>query len=631
MSGSSILRIICWCTVCGWLLAGLALPARAADPYDAIERALRLANSGELDAARAALAPFDGAETQDPLLLAARGAVELYDGKIPAADTQFRAALAQDPQHLPALWGLSLCLLKRHRVFEASALVDRAAAVAPRDTRVKTLQAYTACLLNRVSDAAQAGKAALEGGEKSPFLLATLAMVQRKMGYAQKALEFGSFAARSYYGMDFLSPVQPVCLPLTMAIVDSPQVLATPTEAAAPKPASKPRTDLGLELPKSTPRTFGKALQIVAPSADGTVRGMQRVQVIFRDAREMKFLVFLVDGVLRGMITELPYHFQWDSDAATPGAHTLSVRAYDGRGILLEVDAITVTTTAGTPVAPHAASARAAALQDAILTLTMPAPAPLSLFTQLGSWHKDVTELPQALAAYEKAAAIDPTSEGVLPTLAELYRETGLHPISPTGEVWRGPVGKKRVALTFDDGPNPLYTSTVMEELKRYGGRSTFFLVGKMAQQYPDLVLQLLAEGHELGNHSYTHPNITKLKQSELIAEVLRTRVLIKDISGRQTYLFRPPGGNIDEAATKQLKALDYNIVYWDVNAGEYKKSATPEVQVARMLSVIKDGSIVLLHTGPVDGTLSILPGLLTGLHAKGFTFVTVSELVKGK
>lgn len=607
------------------LLVGGLRPALAADPYDAVERALKLAACGDADAARTALAGAGAETASDPLLPAAEGVVDLYSGHIPDADKDFRAALALDPQHVPSLWGLSLCLLKRNRVFEASALLDRAAAAAPQDTRIKTLQAYSYGLLNRVSDASQAGKAALDGGEKSPFLLATLAVIQRKLGYTRKALEFGGFAARAYYGMDFLTPVSAVCLPLTMTVVDTPQAVNTLAET---RPAAK-RPDLELPVPKGTARDGEKPLQIVAPAAGSTVRGLQRVQVVFRDPGDMKFLIFQVDGVLRGMITELPYHFPWDSDAAAPGEHTLSVRAYDSRGLLLTEDSLTVTTTAGTPVATRPASARAAELGRSMMALTMPTPAPLSLYTQLGGWHHEVNELPQAQAAYEKAAAIDPASDSVLPTLAALYGEVGLHPISANGEVWRGLAGKKRVALTFDDGPNPLYTPGIMAELKKYGGHATFFLVGKMAQQYPDLVLQLLAEGHELGNHSYTHPNITRLKQNDLIAEVLRTRVLIKDIASRQTYLFRPPGGNIDDATTKQLRALDYNIVYWDVNAGEYKKSATPEAQTARMLLSIKDGSIVLMHNGPVDGTLSILPGLMAALHAKGYSFVTVSELLK--
>ncbi len=322
MRGSLLPRILVLCLCVGLLAAPVFA---GADPYDAIERALKLAASGEVDAARAALPHVANAE-EDPLSRMARGAVELYAKNLPVAETTFRAVLGRDPDCVPALWGLSLCLLQRNHVFEAAALIDRAAALAPADTRIKTMQAYTACLLNRVSDAAAAGKAALDAGEKSPFLLATLAMVQRRMGYAQKALEFGGFAARAYYGMDFLAPTRPVALPLTMVTIDTP---VPKLEPAVPTGAQ--RTDIELDAPKPGVRPADRPLRIAAPIDGSTVRGMQRVQVAFRNPGEMKFLVFLVDGVLRGMITELPYHFTWDSDAAAAGEHTLTVRAFSGR------------------------------------------------------------------------------------------------------------------------------------------------------------------------------------------------------------------------------------------------------------------------------------------------------------
>ncbi|HEY3416079.1 MAG TPA: polysaccharide deacetylase family protein, partial [Armatimonadota bacterium] len=189
--------------------------------------------------------------------------------------------------------------------------------------------------------------------------------------------------------------------------------------------------------------------------------------------------------------------------------------------------------------------------------------------------------------------------------------------------------GQLRVALTFDDGPNPLYTPSILAELKRYNAHATFFLVGKMVQLYPDLATQIMGEGHELANHTYTHPNITKLSKNEVIAEVLRNRTMIKDVTGVQTYLFRPPGGNIDAAVTRQLRQLDYNIIYWDINAGEFRKF-TPEEQAAQILSHVRDGSILLLHNGPIDGTLNILPTLLTQLSRRGYTFMTVSEIMGG-
>ena len=235
-------------------------------------------------------------------------------------------------------------------------------------------------------------------------------------------------------------------------------------------------------------------------------------------------------------------------------------------------------------------------------------PQPLSLFTDLGWWHYDLHETTQALAAFEKAAAIDPTADGVLAILAKLYKENGMHAVSTTGEVFHGVAdGSKQVALTIDDGPNPLYTPSILNELKKYDAHATFFTVGKMAQQYPDLLLQIVADGHELANHSYTHPNLTTLSRNQIIAEVLRTRAVIKEITGKQTYLFRPPGGDINQFVVDQLRALDYNIIYWSINAGDYHKHP-PQEQAQLILSRVTDGSIILLHNGVIDGTLNILP-----------------------
>ncbi|MHB0937178.1 MAG: polysaccharide deacetylase family protein [Armatimonadota bacterium] len=600
-------------------------PAQAEDPLDVIERGLGLLSSGDVEAGRQALAPAIGVESPDPAALSARGTLELLARKPAVAEIAFRRALNENPRHLAALWGLSLSLITRGRVFEATTLVDRAAVVAPNDPRVKTLQAYVYLLLGRYADATLAGKAALEAGDQSPFLLAVLAQVHYNLGYTQKALDFGKRASALYDGMDFLAPAQRLRLPLTMVITDTPQALSPTTGTDVPGTGS----ELTLDVPRTRAEaeTPQQSFQIVAPRAGGTLHGLQRVRAVYRGNREIRFTIFLVDRVMRGMTTELPYIFQWDADSVNPGEHQLTIRAYDYRGVAIEEDTITVTTQDGAILPAPPTSEREAELQGRMIELTLPEPAPLSLFTQMGHWYREKGETAKATVAFEKAAAIDPQAEGVLSALSALYKINGMHLFSDDAEIYEGPSNRKQVALTFDDGPNPLYTVNLLNEMKRYNAHGTFFLVGKMAQQYPDLVLQILAEGHELANHTYTHPNLTKLNQQEIIAEVLRTRTVIKEITGRQTNLFRPPGGNIDMFVKKQLRALDYNIVYWDINAGEYR-NYSPSAQAAQIINKVKPGSIILLHNGLVDGTLNILNLLLAELTKQGYTCVTVSELL---
>jgi peptidoglycan/xylan/chitin deacetylase (PgdA/CDA1 family) len=610
---------------CVVLLSG---PVWADDTLEVIDRGLGLLSSGDVDAARQALAPVIGVETPDPTALSARGILELLASQPGVAEVAFRRALDQDPRHITVLWGLSLSLLARNRVFEATTMIDRAAVVAPDEPHIKTLQAYVYLLLGRYADATAAGKTALDSGDQSAFLMATLAQIHYNLGYNQKALLFAQRASQFYHGMDFLAPRQQITLPLTMIIMDTPEALsASDTENP---PATVKGNDLQLDLPGAKAETdTGKQapLQIIAPREGSTVHGLQRVRAAYRGNREIKFVVFLVDKVMRGMITELPYHFNWDADTVAAGEHQLAIRAYDYRGVVIEEDTITVKTQAGEKQPVQQTSERELQLEKRMIALSVPVPAPMSLFQQMGFWYRDQGENAKAISAFEKAASLDAVTEGVIDALAQLYQGNGLHPLTPGGEITHGPGNGKLVALTFDDGPNPLYTPNILAELKRYNAHSTFFMVGKMAQQYPDLVLQTMADGHELANHTYTHPNLTKLDQKEIISEVLRARTVIKEITGRQTYLFRPPGGDIDPFVVKQLRSLDYNIIYWDINAGEMVNFPPPQ-QAAQIMKKVQPGSIILLHNGPVDGTLNILDFLLADLTRQGYTCVTVSELM---
>ncbi|HEY3418387.1 MAG TPA: Ig-like domain-containing protein, partial [Armatimonadota bacterium] len=405
----------------------LALPVRAADPLDAAECAVGLLSHGEIDAARVALDNGGAGEQSSPVLLAARATVDLYAGKLTNAETAYRKALGYDSQQLPALWGLSLCLLNRGRVFEASTVVERAAAAAPNDPRVKVLQAYTLLLLDHPREAALAGKMALDGGEQSPFLLAVLAEIHRRLGYAQKALEFGNLAAKHFENIDYLANDLKINLPLSMTITDTPQALSTLGKETTADPREQ-RTDIEIELPKTeTAPANLKTLEITSPKSGSPLQGVQRVQAIYRGTAQVKFVTFLVDRTLRGLTTELPYSFTWDTNTVPSGEHQLTIRTYDYRGTMLEVESMTVVTAPGQSVSVPEVPVRMAGLQKRMMLLTMPQPSPASLFSHLGYWHQDVGELPAALDAFEKAAAIDPTTEGVLDVLSRLYEKIGLH------------------------------------------------------------------------------------------------------------------------------------------------------------------------------------------------------------
>jgi len=615
------------------LLVILLLPfplrsARLPDAHAAIEQALLLAEQDDIEHARLVMQTIPETGLPDALISTARGAIELRAGNVDSAALLFTRALEKDPRQLAARWGMALCFLHAGQVFAATTSLEQAAVLAPDDSRIMTLRAYLSLLIGQVTDAAALGKAALDAGERSPMLMAVLAQVHALLGYPDKAVEFGDYAARAFVGVNLSADKGPLSLPLTMLVTDTPAALTPIGTTAIQVSAPVPMPALSLPAARPLANEEDPALLILSPQDRGTLHGAQTIQAYYRGDTPLRFLTLSVNGALRGLLSALPYHFAWDADSVLPGKHSLQIRAYDAYGVLAEQATITVVTTAGTAGETVELPARALALQQRMMALTMPMPAALSLHAALSNWHRARHELPQAIDMLEKAAAIDPENAMLTATLQQMYRENGLHALTANGQITHGLTTRKEVALTFDDGPNPLYVSIILQELARYQAQATFFLVGKMVHKYPELTRDLLASGHELANHTYNHPNITRLSTPALLREILLDRAAIKDVTGRNTVLFRPPGGNIDSEVARQLHALDYNIVYWNINAGDYRK-LVPAEQASRILARVEPGSIILLHCGPIDGTMDILPTLLRGLATRGYRCVTVSQLFR--
>ena len=182
----------------------------------------------------------------------------------------------------------------------------------------------------------------------------------------------------------------------------------------------------------------------------------------------------------------------------------------------------------------------------------------------------------------------------------------------------------KNVALTFDDGPHPRYTEKILEILKQNGVPATFFLVGKQMERYPDLVRKIARDGHEIGNHTYSHPDLTTLTKMELTAELKKTGDLAESITSEKMRYFRPPGGHYNPAVVETAEELGYKMALWTVFP---KDHASPPVNVIeeRVLKEVKPNGVVLLHSG-IENTLRALPDLIVALRKEGFRFVKLSE-----
>jgi len=192
----------------------------------------------------------------------------------------------------------------------------------------------------------------------------------------------------------------------------------------------------------------------------------------------------------------------------------------------------------------------------------------------------------------------------------------------------RGDRTRREVALTFDDGPHPGKTEPLLAILKEHGVPATFFVVGKMAERYAHLVRAELADGHEVGNHTYHHVNLTRVKPHTVAEEIAACDEVLKGISGQSAHLFRPPGGQYSNSVAEIARRVGYTTILWTADPGDYA-SPGGDVILHRTLHDVANGGIILLHDG-IDETLAILPRLIRYLHAQGYRFVTTSELMAG-
>ncbi len=197
------------------------------------------------------------------------------------------------------------------------------------------------------------------------------------------------------------------------------------------------------------------------------------------------------------------------------------------------------------------------------------------------------------------------------------------------GEIERGPESSKRVALTFDAGSTNVPTPAILAALRTRGLRCTFFLTGRWAEQYPDTVRAIAAAGHELANHTYTHPDLTQLSDAAIADELRRTDEKVRALTGRNTRpYFRAPFGARNRRVLQAASAAGYRHVYWTVDSWDsVRKDITASAIRARVTSLTGPGHIVLLHCGSA-ATAEALPQLIRDLQSEGYQIVTVTQLL---
>lgn len=190
------------------------------------------------------------------------------------------------------------------------------------------------------------------------------------------------------------------------------------------------------------------------------------------------------------------------------------------------------------------------------------------------------------------------------------------------------------IALTFDDGPDPVATPLVLDELRRLGVVATFFLVGHRARARPDIVARILGEGHAVGSHSDTHPHAWRVPLTTIVREYRKGRSEVEEAAGRPVLLFRPPNGHVDAAGAAAMVVTRARPWLWTIDPGDWKPEARPADIMVELVG-LRAGDVVLLHDA-IDGpgappttdrsaTVAVLADIAALAHDRGLRFTTLS------
>jgi peptidoglycan-N-acetylglucosamine deacetylase len=225
--------------------------------------------------------------------------------------------------------------------------------------------------------------------------------------------------------------------------------------------------------------------------------------------------------------------------------------------------------------------------------------------------------------------------------LATAAVAVGYQSMSPTGQ-WYGrtftgnPGLSRQLALTFDDGPNDPHTLRLLDLLAKHNVHATFFLIGRCVQKHPNIVREISAAGHTIGNHTFTHPLLIFKSENEIRREILECRSAIEDAIGTHSNLFRPPFGGRRPSVLRIARELGMQPIMWNVTG--YDWNAPPAAEIERRISgKIRGGDVILLHDGShkqigADRSQTILATdrLLSRYKNEGFEFVAIPDMMAG-
>lgn len=198
----------------------------------------------------------------------------------------------------------------------------------------------------------------------------------------------------------------------------------------------------------------------------------------------------------------------------------------------------------------------------------------------------------------------------------------------------KGSESKKTIALTFDDGPDEDFSPQILDILKKYNVKATFFMVGQKVCGNPEIAKRAFDEGHDIGNHTYSHINICKSTDEQINNEINKTQKIIKEVTGKEPILFRPPYRAINENLFNIIKSKDMKVVLWsDLDTKDWSNPGVYNI-IKTIEDNTKNGTIILLHDynkvrNNKSQTIQALEKVIPKMQSLGYEFVTISDMIK--
>lgn len=352
------------------------------------------------------------------------------------------------------------------------------------------------------------------------------------------------------------------------------------------------------------------------------VSGTITLKADLSNARSVAMVSFFVDDVFVGITNHQPFEYKWDTTKSANGLHKIQIKGNDNSGFVITEKSTEVMVHNEGKMTPLLVTGSAAdKAWEALWQLLVLKPSAVAINYNLAVCAIDSKDNDTAIAALERVLAIDPDYRDAAEQLSALYS-----PNEGEARLFKCDTNKKVIALTFDDGPRA-NTPELLDLLKQKDVKATFFVVGKQAETYESTLQRMSDDGHELQNHTYNHRDLEYLSDREIMLELFKASAVVRSLTGKALRFIRPPGGHEGARLPAIAQTFGITTVFWTINCYKYE-GTTKEKMHNYVVSSAKPGAIILMHNAEAI-SLRALPNIIDDLKKKGYSFVTISELVK--